>query len=201
MRAVLQLRTSRQPVENSIDSCLLALQFIDEPRGHQLGMDQFAGTLLDQLRALHTDKSGSYKQYDDRREANRQDPQNLLIGDRFGIHVIFSIAQPGPAVNPAKKLCGIANSWLCSERSGFQRDVTMKPMEVHFTPEQEAQLAQIATNAGTDAERLVKDAALRLLEEDARFRAAVREGIAQADRSEFIEEAEMDARLEQMLRS
>jgi hypothetical protein len=54
-------------------------------------------------------------------------------------------------------------------------------MEVHFTAEQEAQLAQIATKEGTDAERLVKDAALRLLEEDARFRSAVREGIAQAD--------------------
>ncbi len=74
-------------------------------------------------------------------------------------------------------------------------------MEVHFTPEQEAQLAQIATTAGTDAERLVKDAALRLLQEDARFRSDVREGVAQADRGEFIEEAEMDARLEQMLRS
>ena len=45
-------------------------------------------------------------------------------------------------------------------------------MEVHFTPEQEAQLAQIASKAGTDAERLVKNAALRLLQEDARFRAA-----------------------------
>jgi len=78
---------------------------------------------------------------------------------------------------------------------------TLKAMEVHFTPEQEAQLAQIAANAGTDAERLVKDAALRLLQEDARFRVAVREGIAQADRGEFIEEEEMDARLEQMLRS
>jgi predicted transcriptional regulator len=73
-------------------------------------------------------------------------------------------------------------------------------MEVHFTPEQEAQLEQIAAKAGTDAERLVKDAALRLLD-DARFRAAVREGITQADRGEFIEEEEMDARLEQMLRS
>ena len=47
----------------------------------------------------------------------------------------------------------------------------------------------------------MKDAALRLLEEDARFLAAVREGIAQADRGEFIEEKEMDVRLEQMLRS
>ncbi|HYL73796.1 MAG TPA: hypothetical protein VEU96_06300 [Bryobacteraceae bacterium] len=74
-------------------------------------------------------------------------------------------------------------------------------MEVHFTPEQEAQLSQIATKTGTDPECLVKDAALRLLEEDARFRAAVREGIEQADRGEFIEEAEMDARIEQMLRS
>ena len=64
-------------------------------------------------------------------------------------------------------------------------------MEVHFTPEQEVQLAQIAATARTVPERLVKDAA--------RFRVAVREGLAQADRGEFIEEEEMDARLEQML--
>jgi predicted transcriptional regulator len=78
---------------------------------------------------------------------------------------------------------------------------TLNAMEVHFTAEQEARLVQIATQEGTDAERLVKDAALHLLEEDARFRSAVCEGIAQADRGEFIEEEEMDARLEQMLRS
>jgi predicted transcriptional regulator len=77
----------------------------------------------------------------------------------------------------------------------------LEGMEVHFTPEQERQLSQIATRAGTDAERLVKDAALRLLEEEVRFLAAVREGVSQADRGEFIEEEEMDARLEQMLRS
>ena len=78
---------------------------------------------------------------------------------------------------------------------------SLKAMEVDFTPEQEAQLSRIATKAGTDPQGLVKDAALRLLEEDARFRAAVQEGIEQADRGQFIEEAEMDARLEQMLRS
>ena len=49
--------------------------------------------------------------------------------------------------------------------------VTLVAMELHFTPEEEAQLAQIAIKEGTDAERLVKEAALRLLEEDARFRA------------------------------
>jgi predicted transcriptional regulator len=74
-------------------------------------------------------------------------------------------------------------------------------MEVHFTPDQEAQLAHLAAVAGTDTERLVKDAALRLLVEDARFRAAVREGVAQAERGEFIEEEEMNSRFEEMLRS
>lgn len=74
-------------------------------------------------------------------------------------------------------------------------------MEVHFTSEQEAQLMEIAASAGTDPEALVKDATIRLLEEDARFRAGVLEGKAYADRGEFIEEEEMDARFEQMLRS
>jgi predicted transcriptional regulator len=74
-------------------------------------------------------------------------------------------------------------------------------MNVNFTPDQEAQLAQIASKEGTDAERLVKEAALRLLEDDARFRSAVREGIAQAERGEWIEEQDMAVRLEQMLRS
>jgi hypothetical protein len=49
----------------------------------------------------------------------------------------------------------------------------LKRMEVHFTPEQEARLAQIAANAGTDAERLVKNAALRLLEGEVGLRADV----------------------------
>jgi predicted transcriptional regulator len=74
-------------------------------------------------------------------------------------------------------------------------------MEVRFTPEQESQLAQIAITTGSDPEQLVKDAALRLLEEDARFRAAVRQGIAEADRGELIEEEDMDLRFEQMLHS
>jgi predicted transcriptional regulator len=74
-------------------------------------------------------------------------------------------------------------------------------MELHFTPEQEAQLSQLATKAGTDPAHLLIEAAARLLAEDGRFRAAVREGIAQADRGEFIEEDEMNARFEEMLRS
>ena len=75
-------------------------------------------------------------------------------------------------------------------------------MEVQFTQEQEAQLAQIALRDGkTDVSQLLKEAGLRLLDEDARFRAAVLEGKACADREEFIEEDEMDARFEAMMQS
>ena len=74
-------------------------------------------------------------------------------------------------------------------------------MEIPFTPEQEAHLAQLATIAGTEPADLVWNAALRLLEEDEQFRAAVLEGNAYADHCEFIEEDEMDTRFEQMLRS
>ena len=66
---------------------------------------------------------------------------------------------------------------------------------------QEAQLSQIATHTGKDAEQQVKDAALRVVEEDARFRAAVQKGIEQADRGEFVEEEAMDARIERMFQS
>jgi predicted transcriptional regulator len=69
-------------------------------------------------------------------------------------------------------------------------------MEVHFTPDQEAQLSQIAIHTGTDAEQLVKEAALRLLEDDARFREAVESGIAQADRGELTDHQEVVAGFE-----
>jgi predicted transcriptional regulator len=74
-------------------------------------------------------------------------------------------------------------------------------MEVRFTPEEEARLARIATQEGVDPTELVKDAALRLLEDDTRFRAGVRKGIEQADRGEFIEEEEMEARVKRMLQT
>ncbi|HEU5021106.1 MAG TPA: hypothetical protein VFT60_04425 [Bryobacteraceae bacterium] len=45
------------------------------------------------------------------------------------------------------------------------------------------------------------DRASRILENDARFRAGVRKGIEAAKREEFIEEEEMDARIDQMLQS
>jgi predicted transcriptional regulator len=74
-------------------------------------------------------------------------------------------------------------------------------MEIHLSPEQEARLSQLATHAGKNAEELITEAAMRLLDEDAQFRAAVQKGIAQADRGEFLSDEEMDARLQRMLHS
>lgn len=74
-------------------------------------------------------------------------------------------------------------------------------MEVYFTPEQEAQLSQIAIKAGTIPERVVMDVITRYLDEKVRFLAAVEKGIAASERGELIEEEEMDARLEAMFKS
>jgi len=71
-------------------------------------------------------------------------------------------------------------------------------MEIHFTAEEAAALSKIAQREGVGAEQFVRDAALQLLEGDARFRASVRTGLEQADRGEFIEEEEMDARIRQI---
>ena len=74
-------------------------------------------------------------------------------------------------------------------------------MEVHFTPEQEAQLSQIANYNGTAPEHLVKEATLRLLQDDARFREGVERGIAAAERGEFVEHEEVWANVETILQS
>lgn len=81
------------------------------------------------------------------------------------------------------------------------RPRTLAGMEIHLSPEELQRLSQIAAHAGTDPEHLVKDAALRLLEEDEHFRAAVREGIAAADRGEFVEHEDVEANIEKILRS
>jgi predicted transcriptional regulator len=74
-------------------------------------------------------------------------------------------------------------------------------MEVHFTHEQEERLLKIATHEGIDPAQLPKEAALRLLEDDTRFRNAVRQGIRQGDQGQLIEEDEMDARVRRLFPS
>jgi len=74
-------------------------------------------------------------------------------------------------------------------------------MKVDFTPEQEAHLSRIAAQAGMDTEHFVKDIALRALVEDEKFSSAVRDGIAQADQGELIDDEEVRKWLEERERS
>jgi hypothetical protein len=72
-------------------------------------------------------------------------------------------------------------------------------MELHLTPEQEADLVEIASHQGTTVDALVTDIALGLIEENEHDREIIRQRIAQADRGEFIDQEEMDARVAKML--
>lgn len=74
-------------------------------------------------------------------------------------------------------------------------------MQVEFTVEQLQRLSRIAAHAGTEPERLVRDAALRMVEQDEKFPSAVREGIEQANRGEFFDDDEARLWLEERERS
>jgi predicted transcriptional regulator len=78
---------------------------------------------------------------------------------------------------------------------------SLSAMEVHFTPEQEAQLSQIAVHNGTRAEQLVREAALRLLQDDIQFREGVERGIAAAERGQFVDQTDVWANVEKILQS
>lgn len=58
----------------------------------------------------------------------------------------------------------------------------------------------MAGESGTAPDRLVRDVVTRYLDDEARFLAAVEKGLLAAERGEFIEEEEMDARVERMFR-
>ena len=73
-------------------------------------------------------------------------------------------------------------------------------MEVHFSPEKEARLQQVATRIGKDTRQVVEEAVDRMLEYDGRFIAAVEEGRVSARRGDLLEHDEVVARIEQMFR-
>jgi len=74
-------------------------------------------------------------------------------------------------------------------------------MEVQLTPELESRLTHLAAQQGRVADELVQDILTRYLEDEARFLEGVERGIQAAERGEFIEEEEMDARVERMFKS
>jgi predicted transcriptional regulator len=72
-------------------------------------------------------------------------------------------------------------------------------MQLDFTSDQIAKLSEIASHEGTNAEQLVKDAALRVMEDNDRYLAAVEEGIDQANRGSFVEHDAVRSRINRIL--
>jgi predicted transcriptional regulator len=77
----------------------------------------------------------------------------------------------------------------------------LEGMEVHFAPDVETRLQQVAFANGKDVEQLVKDTVTRMLDNQARFIAGVQRGIEQADRGEFVEHKDVVNRIDRLLRS
>ncbi len=65
----------------------------------------------------------------------------------------------------------------------------------------EARLSELAARQGRETSALVQDALARYVEDETRFLEGVERGIAAAERGDFIEEEEMDARIDRMLKS
>jgi len=74
-------------------------------------------------------------------------------------------------------------------------------MEVHFSPEKEARLQQVASRSGKQAAQVVEEAVDRMLEYETRFVEAVEEGRASARRGDLLEHDQVVERIEQMFRS
>lgn len=73
-------------------------------------------------------------------------------------------------------------------------------MTVNLPEQQERQLATLAAQTGRGTEELIQEAVAKLLAHKDWFQAQVQIGIDQIARGEFLEEDEMDARVERMLR-
>jgi predicted transcriptional regulator len=84
-------------------------------------------------------------------------------------------------------------------QSRFSR--SLRGMEVHFSPDVETQLQQVASANGKDAEQLVRDPVARMLENQAGFIAGVQRGIEQADRGEFVEHKDVVHRIDRLFHS
>jgi len=68
-------------------------------------------------------------------------------------------------------------------------------MEVHLSPEQEAELSELASRKGRDADTLAQEVLDFYMKHEARFVEAVKRGIASADRGDLIEHDEALARI------
>jgi predicted transcriptional regulator len=76
---------------------------------------------------------------------------------------------------------------------------SLESMNVELPATQEVRLHELAARTGRPIDELVREAVAKLLGDDEWFQEQVQVGMDQIARGEFIEEEEMDARVERML--
>jgi predicted transcriptional regulator len=76
----------------------------------------------------------------------------------------------------------------------------LEGMEVHFTPELEAKVAESAVQQGRNPEELVQEVVARHFEEESRFIEAVKWGEEALQRGEYLTHEEVGQRLGRFLR-
>jgi len=109
----------------------------------------------------------------------------------------------GVAVNPSSVVDTLTVSRFSSRL--FHFGVASLPvfaylggMQVHFSPDVETRLQQVASANGKDPEQLVKDTVARMLENHSRFIDGVQKGIEQAERGEFVEHQDVLNRIDRL---
>jgi predicted transcriptional regulator len=74
-------------------------------------------------------------------------------------------------------------------------------MEVHFSPETEARLQQVASRSGKEPARLVEEVVEGMLQYETGFEEAVEKGRSSARRGDLLEHDEVVERIEKLFRS
>jgi predicted transcriptional regulator len=74
-------------------------------------------------------------------------------------------------------------------------------MEVKLTPEQEAELNELAARKGRDAGQLAREVLGLYLEHEARFIEAVKRGLESLDRGEYVSHEDVGARIDRLFPS
>jgi predicted transcriptional regulator len=74
-------------------------------------------------------------------------------------------------------------------------------MEVHFSPNTEAQLKAFAARKGKDVAQVVEETVSNMLQRQARFVEGVERGIAAADRGDLLDHEEVVSRIERLFRT
>jgi predicted transcriptional regulator len=74
-------------------------------------------------------------------------------------------------------------------------------MDVHLTPEQEAELSELASRKGRDPNSLAQEVLGFYLQHEARFIQAVKRGIESADRGDMIDHDQVLQRINRLLNS